>query len=220
MKKLKNYRKRRACFNCVAEIHLVRGCPHPVKYPKAAANLICKLKGCKNRCAVHIVLAHLCNVLDLDDEEHSISFKHSDSKVFESILINAEQLSKKYEKDLNHVEILSVDAELIDHDNRTILGACFDPCAKLKVVGNGQEDAYRKLTGFNCDIKRIEKGTVFRYGSVDYKGIGELNIRLPLCDDHFIHITAHNVPIDVPLLLGLDVMQELELVVDFYCGTI
>lgn len=88
------------------------------------------------------------------------------------------------------------------------------------MIGEPQADAYSKLSGFQRNVKRKGKGTTFRFGSVDHKGLGVMEIRLPLGDDHFISVAANIVPLDVPLLLGLDVMQELKLVIDFSKNTI
>lgn len=72
----------------------------------------------------------------------------------------------------------------------------------------------------NCDNRFRANGTVFRFGSVDQKGLGEMNIRLPLGDNHFIIITVHIVALDVPLVLGLDATRTLKLVFEFSSGTI
>lgn len=88
------------------------------------------LKAAKNRNVVQIVSAHLCNELDLDDEAPSMSLQYSDVDVFESMFVSEEHISNTHEKELDDVEVLAVDAELLEHDNQSFLGACFDSDAQ------------------------------------------------------------------------------------------
>lgn len=217
-KKFKKGSKTRACFNCNSTDHLVRDCPHPVNYTKAAVNRIKSLQDGKHRNAVHLVLAHLCSELDMESSEHdSDDPDGDDAEIFESMLV---QTPSSEDKELDKVEILTVSTEGFERDVNNFWGACLDSGAQRTVIGEPQAKAYCKLTGIRHGVERKNKSTKFRFGNVDHKGLGEMDVRLPLGGDHFISITAHVVPLDIPLLLGLDVMQELKLVIDLSENTL
>lgn len=99
------------------------------------------------------------------------------------------------------------------------LGACLDSGAKRTVIVEAQAKAYCELTGIFHGVERKNKGIKFRFGNVEYNSLSDMYVRVSLGGNHFISITAHVVPLDVPLLLESDVMQELKPAINFFGNT-
>lgn len=55
----------------------------------------------------------------------------------------------------------------------------------------------------------------FFLGNIYYECIKILGLRMPVTDDVVITFDAHIVPIDIPLLLGLEFLRKLRLLVNF-----
>lgn len=212
-KNLKKRSKTRACFNCNSMDHLVRDCPNQVNYTKAATNSIKSLQDGKHRNAVHLVLANLCSELGIESSEHNSDEPDGDdAESFENMLV---QTPSSDDEELDKVEILTVSTNGFEREINNFWGVCLDFGAQRTVIGEPQAKNYCKLTGIRYGDERKNKGTKFRFGNVNQKGLSEMDVRILLGGDHFISITAHVLPFDVPLLLGLVVMQELKLVIDF-----
>lgn len=60
---------------------------------------------------------------------------------------------------------------------------------------------------------------LFRFGATDHKEVGIIPLHMPVSDDIVITFDAYVVPIDIPLLLGLDVLHHVKLILDFSDST-
>ena len=54
----------------------------------------------------------------------------------------------------------------------------------------------------------------FKFGDCAENGKGTLEFRIPVGQNYFVSIIANVVEIDVPLLLGLDILESYKLLVD------
>lgn len=93
-------------------------------------------------------------------------------------------------------------------------GACIDTGAQRSVIGIKQAEAYCRMLGIEMRKDADKRIRRFRFGKDIQDSVGSLQIRVPIKDDFFMVFTANVVNIDVPLLLGLDVMSEHKLVAD------
>lgn len=211
------YTKKRACFNCNSESHLVRDCPHPVSFSRAASSRIRELKGNRERNAAHIVLAHLCQELDsktMNDVGENSS--DEDAEIFESMLLS----EHCNDKDMNTIHVMTVSSPNFRHSNDVFSGACLDSGAQRTVIGQLQANAYMKIVGNEYETVQRCMSKMFRFGTSVHESVSVIKIWLPLGDDHFVKIFAHIIPIDVPLLIGLDIMKYLKIIINFADSTL
>ena len=96
----------------------------------------------------------------------------------------------------------------------TFEGACLDTGAQKAVVGRSQANAYCRMLGKGLNMLAEKSPKIFRFGTQAMESLGTLYFRIPVNDDFFVSFMASVVDINVPLLLGLDVMSEYKLVVD------
>lgn len=61
----------------------------------------------------------------------------------------------------------------------------------------------------------MDRTTKYKFGDQTYDSLGKLVIRMPVTDTYFVCIKAQIVHVDVPLLLGLDVLRRLKVILDF-----
>lgn len=92
-------------------------------------------------------------------------------------------------------------------------GACLDTGAQRTVIGREQARAYSKFLGYKR-MKLIPSRAKFRFGTDRQQSLGKMPIRVPVKGGSMMMIMAEVVPIDVPFLLGLDVLDKFQLVVD------
>ena len=86
------------------------------------------------------------------------------------------------------------------------MGACFDTGAQMSVIGKEQAKMYCLLTEVPFNLKG--GGTTFRFGDRVYHSLGELDLELPIFSTHQRRYIVNIVDADVPLLLGLDWLDE------------
>lgn len=55
----------------------------------------------------------------------------------------------------------------------------------------------------------------FKFGEPTHEGIGNIRIRAPVSSNFFLSFTADVVEVDVPLLLGLYLLTQARLTLDF-----
>ena len=91
-------------------------------------------------------------------------------------------------------------------------GACFDIGAQRSVIGRNQSKAYCRFSGFK--FKFSPSRTFFRFGDGCFASLGTIPVRIPCPDGSFLHIDIDVVAADVPMLIGLDVLDREELIVD------
>lgn len=215
--------RKRACFNCGSDKHLIKHCPHPINFSRAAAGNIKRLNSKRTPNAVHIVLAHLCNELDQSDDcKDECDPDDDDVKVFEQLLVsNLADLDISDDHTNDDVPIFSVQVHFAPTTD-TFWGACVDSGAQRTVIGRKQADAYISQIGdATSGIKKdVDLATRFRFGDTNHNCDGILHVKMPVADDVVVHFDAFIVPIDVPLLLGLDVLKRLDIIIKFSNGTL
>lgn len=219
--------RKRSCFNCGSESHLVGDCPQPVNFSRAAANRIRQLRNKSTQNAIHVLLAHLCSELDDATNDECNGDDEDDAAVFAAMLVNEnstqypEQPNPSRDTDIENLDIYAVSDEWTPYST-SFLGACIDSGAQKTVIGINQANAYLNQTSNTKNLlQQNHKGQkIFRFGNRDHKCIGMLNIRMPVGEDIVVTFQSHVVSIDVPLLLGLDVLQKLKLLINFEDGTL
>lgn len=214
--------RKRACFNCGSESHLVKQCPHPVNFSRAAAGNLRNLRSKRTQNAIHIVLAHLCYELDAPEEQEDGDNQDEgdDVAIFEELLV-LDVTDANDDQSTEDIPIFSVQVHFAPTSD-DFWGACIDSGAQRTVIGRKQADAYIRQTGDKNAFTRDNKNYLaqFRFGNSNHKCHGILKICMPVADDIAINFNAFVVPIDVPLLLGLDVLQKLEVIIKFGDGTL
>lgn len=93
------------------------------------------------------------------------------------------------------------------------MGACLDTGATRTVIGRGQALAYARMTGNPLTLRRT-KTTNFLFGGVLTPSLGLITIRVPISGDHYALLRVDVVALDIPFLLGLDVLDSLALYVN------
>lgn len=91
-------------------------------------------------------------------------------------------------------------------------GACLDGGATRSVIGKRQALAYCRTF---CQEFRLRPSDVtFIFGNGSSDSLGKIDIRLPTPQGTFIPLSIDVVSADIPLLLGLDIMDKESLVAD------
>lgn len=217
--------RKRSCFNCGSDTHLIKQCPHPVNFSRAAAANIRTLKSNRTPNAVHLVLAHLCYELDEHDdncENDNIDDADDDVNIFEQLLVVDDSKSNGGDnQDDDDIPIFSVQVQF-EPTSEEFWGACIDSGAQRTVIGRKQARAYIRQVGDKKSMIRhhSNKAARFRFGDTNHQCDGVLLIHMPVADDLVVQFEAYVVPIDVPLLLGLDVLRKLDIVIRFGNGTL
>ncbi len=85
-------------------------------------------------------------------------------------------------------------------------GACVDTVAKQSLIGERQAKAYCKRQKFNSKLETST--TRFRFGDGSYPSLGSMEIGISIPNGSFLKIELDIVSSDVPLLLGLDVLDR------------
>lgn len=93
------------------------------------------------------------------------------------------------------------------------MGACLDTGATRTVIGRRQAEAYARLTGRPLSLRR-DKPTSFLFGGVRTPSQGKVSIRVPISTELYALLHVDVVDIDVPLLVGLDILDDLALYVN------
>ena len=91
-------------------------------------------------------------------------------------------------------------------------GACIDTGAQQCVVGLKQAKAYCKER--DIKLKLLPSRTEFRFGDRSFRSLGAIPIRIPTPNGSFIEHRFDVVKADVPLLLGLDLLDSSGLIVN------
>lgn len=91
-------------------------------------------------------------------------------------------------------------------------GGCIDTGAQRTVIGKKQALAICQSQG--TKLKLIKSNTIFKFGNGRHNSLGILKIRIPTRDGAFIDIDADVVRPDVPVLIGIDILDREQLVPD------
>ena len=129
------------------------------------------------------------------------------------------QVKKGPDKDIttyiysNLVDVHTVKTSTIKSGNRSKFdGICIDTGAQRSVVGLKQAHAYCQLSG--VPFKKRPSMTAFRFGDGTFQSLGSIPVRIPTPDGKFISIEMDVVQADVPMLIGLEVLDRERLIPD------
>ena len=92
-------------------------------------------------------------------------------------------------------------------------GACLDTGASRTVMGADQASAYARLVGAQPPVAPT-RVTLCRFGGEVYESRGTLSVHIPLSPTFYLPLHVDVVPLDVPLLLGLDTLDKYGLYVN------
>lgn len=92
-------------------------------------------------------------------------------------------------------------------------GACLDTGAQRSVVGRNQAVAYYRFMGLPLVLSGSSPN-VYRFGSQKRVSVGKAKFRVPYAEGRHMHMELDVVDIDIPLLIGLDMLDKFKLVVD------
>lgn len=101
------------------------------------------------------------------------------------------------------------------HCNNTFRGACLDSGAQRTVIGKLQVDAYLMMTEECIEFTQSKTKKLSGFGSVTHNDRGFVKIRVSVSRKHSVELFVYVVSIEVPLLLGLDVMKNLKVIINF-----
>lgn len=96
---------------------------------------------------------------------------------------------------------------------RSFRGAVLDTGAPTSVIGSIEARLYCSKMGIQPNLARDLAQRRFRFGENTYQSLGLLRIVIPVGKNP-LSFDAHVIPLDIPLLLGLETLIELELIVD------
>lgn len=214
------------CFNCDDPGHRANKCPKPPDYARAAARKIEYLKKKRTPNAVHIVLAFFCSQMDVRNEPEPADndLDENDVDIFNNIIdtetpaihvSHVVETDQSNESDDNQiVDIFAVGISPPKYEGCDFIGGCIDSGAQRTVIGTKQAAAYCRLAGVQLTEHQSDS-LHFKFGNNTHRGHGSLTVRLPVNSDHYIDVRAHIVNVDIPLLIGLDVLTSLRATIDF-----
>lgn len=92
------------------------------------------------------------------------------------------------------------------------VGACLDGGAEKSLIGLKQTKAYSRMVG--SKFKLGPSCYSFKFGDLIETSLGRMEIRVPTPQSSFLPIFVDVVDADVPLLIGLDILDQEKLVPD------
>ena len=99
-------------------------------------------------------------------------------------------------------------------ENKIFEGACVDTGAPRTVVGIKQAKEYCKYTRKAYRPSRPTHGIAFRFGDQRIRPIGNIEVRFPLSSWSYVDVMVEVVPINIPLLWGLDLQTKFGIIID------
>jgi len=93
-------------------------------------------------------------------------------------------------------------------------GACLDTGAQRTVIGEAQARAFSHFSANSRQLKLSKVSKIYRFGRGRHKAIGTMDIDVPLGSTFIMRLTVEVVDLNVPFLLGLDVMDKYRLYVN------
>ena len=225
------------CFNCEDRNHVLYDCKKPLNLAwatKTGLNTIprssrCKMPHIKSCMSFAVnssqtknatVLRRSCQPRKNDDrtEEYEIKFAQSIFGVAPDVDEPTEEpVRSPYDK-LIHKGICAFSSqELINFAKQRSVefsGDCMDYGAQVSVVGEPQAKAFCQdmSIGYVLDVSGHPRQ--FKFGDYAQNSNGTLEFRVTVGQNYFVSIIANVVEIDVPLILGLDILESYKLVID------
>lgn len=102
--------------------------------------------------------------------------------------------------------------QFLTRGSRKFLGACCDIGAGRTVIGLKQARAYCRERQLPANFKDSDYS--FLFGDGMYMSLGTMEIRIPTPDGAYLSFQADVVDADIPLLLGIDVLDAEGMVAD------
>jgi len=95
-----------------------------------------------------------------------------------------------------------------------IEGACLGTGAQRTVIGEARARAFSRFSANSRQLKLSKVTDIYRFGRGRDKAIGTMDIDVPLGSTFIMRLTVDVVDLNVPFLLGLDVMDKYRLYVN------
>eukprot|EP00171_Calliarthron_tuberculosum_P000524 IDg524t1 len=181
------------------------------------------------RQSAHILLASLCLQLDAEQESDQDTrdiADETDIDITEDALFGAivsYMESPDYLDAANkEVSINIVNSSQESHEvpiyntsehMADFHGACIDTGAQKSVVGRMQAESYYRWLGLPLLMMK-STNMVYKFGTYREPSIGTAKFKIPYADDREIVVELDVVNLNVPLLIGLDVLDKYKLFVD------
>ena len=122
--------------------------------------------------------------------------------------IHPTQCCEHYEQDNDQCEVYAACNNILFHgtSSTTFNGAVLDIGAQKSFVGLQQAKAYARYMGIPYRVK--ESNIAFRFGDTIHKSLGKMYVRVPSPCGAFVPLQIDVVSADVPMLVGLDVLDK------------
>lgn len=98
------------------------------------------------------------------------------------------------------------------------MGACLDTGAQRSVCGIGQARAYYKL--YHGSLTKGGSTSRFKFGKQLAQSIGSIRVELPVEKSTHISVTVDVIQMDIPLIIGLDILRPCKLSVNYVDNTL
>ncbi len=147
-----------------------------------------------------------------DDEDD----KFTDQELFTTLLAEFKD-ERDDENPDKEQELLMIDINLdfyvLDGSKQEFLGACLGTGATVSVVGLKQAEEYCRMMNVSLVIEP-KRNRSFKFGSERKPSKGVVRFWMPYAGDQIINISLDVVDINVPLILGLDKLEEYKMYVN------
>lgn len=97
-------------------------------------------------------------------------------------------------------------------------GACLDTGAQRSVCGLNQAIAYNDI--HPGSLKMVDSSVRFKFGEKVAKSIGKVSIKFPIDQFNHMDLTIDVVHVDIPLIIGLDILRSQKLLVNYVENTL
>lgn len=195
--------KRRKCFGCGAEDHLIKQC----KSSSKLMHCVAAMSPAEDKEAQHNDIMRKLESIELQQREAEESQDPSNSsqqndpaKNFYNGLANSSTA---------HAILCakSIDQRVIQEESTNFKGIVMDNGAEVTAGGAPQHNACLKHTKTKTDL--LPSDQAFQFGACLRKSLGIAKMRMPLLDDHhFLEYESHIIDMSAPLLLGLDSFKK------------
>lgn len=103
-----------------------------------------------------------------------------------------------------------------------IFGGCVLIPEHNEPISQKKTNAYLRQVSTDSELGKEGKHFPkhFRFKIPNHRCLGKFNLRMPVGEEVVMIFDAYVVPIDVPLLLGIDVLQKVKLLIIFEDGTL
>lgn len=219
------------CFNCGHRNHTLRECTKPINAVRAASKkLKYSQKNASTRHAIHLISADLCGQVsdDYEDEIDRSEADGNDLEIFQAAVATSSYsltglfVTAESESQSNEIFVKATFSSPSWASSSPVKfqGACIDSGAEKTVIGLALAEAYCSL--ITMDMNKALRGNflTFTFGSKKHSGLAYIKITIPVFDFSSLALNAHIVNIDVPLVLGLDILTRARIILNFSDDTV